>query len=455
MKGPLPAGEVARFRQLHGLHGDPIIGFIGPLGSGKDLDTFLRAVPALLPSFPRLQVLFVGDGPSRENLVRLAYQLGIADRVVIVHSMKDTRVPLAVIQISVEDPALRARIVQAARKRILIVSVNWLGDLLFLTPAIRAIRRAHPNSFIACLAPPRGLELLQGNPHLNEVIPVEETRGPGNLLVWWKRVGRLREGRFDTVFLFHRSFTRALAVRAAGIPERIGHWTWKRGWLLTTAVHPPRPDSVHKIDLFLRIVEAAGIRPDGRQYDAGLLPEDRAAAERIRSELGLKPKDRVVALHAGANWRLKRWPPKNFARAADELVGRYGVKVLFIGGQGDLPLIEGIVGRMKSRPLIAAGRTTFRQMGALLEQSSLLISNDSGPLHMGLAVGVPVVALFGPTDPKLTGPAHGACAVTLFGSIGCPVPCYQLRCPANLCMEQITVEQVLEAAGKFLEGSDP
>lgn len=378
-----------------------------------------------------------------------------------------------------------------SRERILIVSVNWLGDLLFLTPAIRAIRRAYPGSFIACLAPPRGLELLQGNPHLNEVIPVQETRGPGNLFVWWRMVGRLRAGRFDTGFLFHRSFTRALAVRLAGIPERIGHCTWKRGWLLTTAVRPPRPDTVHKIDLFLRVLEAAGIQPNGREYDAGLLPVDRAAAERLRSEMGLKPQDRVVALHAGANWRLKRWPPKNFARLADALADRCGAKVLFIGGPGDLPLIEGIVGRMSSRPVVAAGRTTFRQMGALLERTSLLISNDSGPLHMGLAVGVPVVALFGPTDPRMTGPArfasrneqggvnpaNGARAitpppdlsakggsfqetwpagpksgggVTLFGSIGCPVPCTQLRCPANLCMEQITVEQVLEAAGKFL-----
>ncbi|MBI3323818.1 MAG: lipopolysaccharide heptosyltransferase II [Candidatus Omnitrophica bacterium] len=339
----------------------------------------------------------------------------------------------------------------SSRKRILVVSVNWLGDLLFLTPALRAIRHAYPDSFIACLAPPRGLELLRGNPHLNEVIPIGEKRGPLNFWVWWKMVRRLRAGRFDAAFLFHRSFTRALAIWLAGIPERIGIRTWKRGWLLTTALPPPARDTVHKIDLFLRVVEGAGILSDGYRYDAGLLPEDHSAAGKLIEELGLNSAGPVVALHAGANWKLKRWSSKNFARLADALAERYGAKVLFVGSGEDLPLIRGILARMKSRPAVAAGRTTFRELGALLERTSLLISNDSGPLHMGLAVGVPVVALFGPTDPNLSGPKEASNVVTLFGSIGCPVPCYRLNCPANLCMEQITVEQVLEAAGKFLK----
>jgi len=338
------------------------------------------------------------------------------------------------------------------RERILLVSVNWLGDLLFLTPAIRAVRHAHPDSFIAALSPRRGMDLLEGNPHLNEVIPMPEGRGLRHLAGWLPLIRRLRAERFDSAFLFHRSFTRAAAVWAAGIPERIGTRTAKRGWLLTTAVEMPPPDTLHKVDLMLRVVEAAGIRPDGQHYDACLRPEDAQAAEQLARELGIGPSDRVVALHAGANWLLKRWPARRFAELADRLAERHGAKVLFIGGEGDRPLIEQISGRMRARPLVAAGRTTFRQMGALLKHTRLLISNDSGPLHMGMAAGVPVVALFGPTDPALSGPVNGAKAITLFGSIGCPVPCYRLDCPANLCMEQITVEQVLEAASRFLDG---
>ncbi len=319
-----------------------------------------------------------------------------------------------------------------------------------MTPAIRAIRRAHPDSRITALSPRRGMDLLQGNPHLNEVIPMPEGRGIPHGAAWLPLIRRLRAERYDAAFLFHRSLTRAAAVWAAGIPERIGYRTAKRGWLLTTAVEMPAPDTVHKVDWFLKIVEGAGISPDGRHYDSGILPEDERAAAELAREMGLGPSDRVVALHAGANWLLKRWPARNFAQLADRLAERWGAKVLFIGGEGDRELVSEISSRMRARPLVAAGRTTFRQMGALLKHTRLLISNDSGPLHMGMAAGVPVIALFGPTDPSITGPVNGAQAITLFGSIGCPVPCYQLRCPANLCMQQITVDQVLTAAGKLL-----
>ena len=336
------------------------------------------------------------------------------------------------------------------KKRILIVAVNWMGDLIFMTPAIRAIRRAYPDSFITCLAPSRGLDLLQSHPYLNEVIPLKESRGLFGLFLWWPVIRRLRAGRFDTAFLFHRSFTRTVVVWAAGIPERIGYRIKKRGWLLTKAVDPPLPDSVHKVVWFLKILEGAGIPSDGFHYDVGILSKDHQAAQEILKGWGISPEDRLVALHAGANWRLKRWPAKNFAQLGDGLTEHYGAKVVFIGDKGDLPLVEKIVGQMRTRPLIAVGRTTFRELGALLTKTRLLVSNDSGPLHLGLAVGTPVVALFGPTDPKLTGPLDDSKAVTLFGSIGCPVPCYQLQCPVNLCMHQISVEQVLMAAGRFL-----
>ncbi|MBI3317936.1 MAG: lipopolysaccharide heptosyltransferase II [Candidatus Omnitrophica bacterium] len=336
------------------------------------------------------------------------------------------------------------------RKKILIVAVNWMGDLLFMTPAIRAIRRAHPESHIACLVAPRGVELLSGNPHLDAVIPLEERRGLAGFLRWSPLIRRLKGERFDAAYLFHRSFTRTLIAWAAGIRHRIGYRTWKRGWLLTHSADPPRKDSVHKAVWFLKMLEADGIVPDGMGYDAGILREEEERAASLLREWGILPEDQLVALHAGANWKLKRWPLAHFAALADALADRWGAKVLFVGDKGDLPLTREIAGRMKSRPILAAGKTSFRELGAVLKRANLLISNDSGPLHMGLAAGTPVVALFGPTDPKLTGPPQGSRGATLFGSIGCPVPCYQLRCPLNLCMQQITVEEVLAAVQPFL-----
>lgn len=335
-------------------------------------------------------------------------------------------------------------------KRILIVSVNWLGDLLFMTPAIRAIRRAHPKSFIACLAPPRGLDLLSGNPHLDAVIPLAESRGFLNLFRLLLVIPRIRRERFDVAFLFHRSFSRALLAWAAGIPCRIGYRTWKRSWLLTHAIEPPPADSVHKAVWFLKVVQAAGIPSDGLSYDVGVFPKDSQAVEALLEEWGVGSRQRLVALHPGANWKLKRWPAHHFAQLADRLNAQHGVKVLFLGDRGDLPLVEKIVGQMRTEPFVATGKTTFLQSAALLKRATLLVSNDSGPLHLGLGVGTPVVGLFGPTDPQLTGPLDESKGVALFGSIGCPVPCYQLQCPVNLCMQQISVEQVVEAAGRVL-----
>ncbi len=319
-----------------------------------------------------------------------------------------------------------------------------------MTPAIRAIRKKYPNAHLACLAAPRGVALLEGNPHLNEVIPLEERRGVANWVWLWRARGVLRPKRFDAAYLFHRSFSRTLVAALAGIPVRVGFATWKRGWLLTQSAPMPARDSLHKAEWFLKLLSHVGIESDGMQYDAGILPEDEAFAEKLLSEWKIPPGTRMVALHAGANWKLKCWPAKSFAELADRLFERFSAQPIFIGGQDDRPLIQEIAGHMRSKAVVAAGATSFRQMGALLKRVKLLISNDSGPLHMGVAVATPVIALFGPTQPELTGPPKGALAVTLFGSIGCPVPCYKLDCSNNLCMQKITVEQILSAAEKSL-----
>lgn len=337
--------------------------------------------------------------------------------------------------------------------RILIVGVNWLGDVLFMTPAIRAIRRAHPQAFLACAVPPRCRELLAGNPHVNEVIVFDERgadRGPGGV---WRFTQRLRAARFDQAFLFHRSFTRALCVALAGIPGRVGYATWKRGWVLTTAVPLPPRDTVSKAALFLNLVQAAGIPPDGDAYDLTVPEADRRYAQQLLQASGWQPGRPAVALHAGANWHLKRWPPKLFARLGDQLAAQHRAQVFLVGSADDRPLAEGIARRMRQAPVILCGQTTLTQLAALFQQVDVVVSNDSGPLHIAAAVGAKTIGLFGPTSPQLTGPPAGPHLRVLFGSIGCPVPCYRQWCPVNLCLRQITPAHVVEAARPWLRGS--
>lgn len=342
---------------------------------------------------------------------------------------------------------------RTGQPRILAVGVNWLGDALFMTPALRAIRRAHPDAFLACAVPPRCRELLAGNPHVDEVLLFDErgaNRGPFGL---WRFARRLQAARFDQAFLFHRSFTRTLAVALAGIPQRIGYTTWKRGWLLTTAVPMPPKDTVHKVAYFLALVRAAGIPPDGEHYDLTVTDADRQYARQLLQATGWQPGRPAVALHAGANWHLKRWPPKLFARLGDQLAAQRGALVMLVGSADDRPLAEGIARRMRHPPAILCGQTTLAQLGALFQQVSVVISNDSGPLHVAAAVGARTIGLFGPTTPQLTGPPASPTTRLLFGSIGCPVPCYRQWCPVNLCMRQLTPARVVEVAAPWLAAS--
>lgn len=337
---------------------------------------------------------------------------------------------------------------------ILIVGVNWLGDTLCMTPAIRAVRRAHPDAFLAILVPPRCRPLLEGNPHVNEVILFDERgadRGPWGL---WRFTQRLRRYRFDQALLFHRSLTRTLCVAWAGIPRRIGSATWKRRWLLTTAVPLPPKDTQPKAAHFLDVVRAAGIPSDGDSYDLTVSAPDRAAARSLLQTAGLQPGRPTVAIHAGANWRLKRWPEKLFARLGDRLAEQAGAQVFFVGSADDQPLAARIARRMRHPSTILCGRTTLPQLGALFQQVDVVISNDSGPLHIASAVGARTVGLFGPTSPALTGPPPSPRTRVLFGTIGCPVPCYRQWCPVNLCMRQVTPEQVVEVVREALRGTE-
>ena len=337
-----------------------------------------------------------------------------------------------------------------SNKRILIMGVNWMGDLLLLTPSIRAIRKNYPDATIVCLVPPRGEAVLEGNPNLDRVIVYPESRGLRGWIGFWPLVCLLRVERFDTAFLFHPSGTRALAVWAAGVKQRIGFKTKRRNCWLTQAVEMPSKDSTHKAAVYLRLVEAVGLKTDGLSCDAGIRAADTQAADRLCREIGLRDDRPAAAIHLGANWKLKRWPAESFARLADRLALEKQAQIVFIGTKNELPLIEQVRSRMKQPSLVAAGKTSFKELGALLKRVNLLITNDSGPMHLAAAVGTPLVGLFGPTLPSLSGPPADPRFKTLHGSIGCPVPCYQLNCPANLCMEQISPEQVFQEVSRLM-----
>lgn len=330
-------------------------------------------------------------------------------------------------------------------KKILIFNVNWLGDVLFSTAAIRNIRRNFPDSFIACIIPSRCYPVLKGNPNLDEIIIFDEKDRHKGILARFDFVRSLKARGFDIAFLLHRSFSRALICRLAGIPKRIGYYTRKRSFLLTQKIMPPLRDSLHRIDYYLDIIEKAGLKIEDRYTEFYISGDDIKFIQEFLSKNSVSNKDFLVVINPGGNWLSKRWPKEYWAELADKLIERFRAKVVVTGGHNDISLAAQIKEGMKFRPIIACGVFNLKQLGALAKEASIFITADTGPLHIANSVGAKkIIAIFGPTSPKVTGPYPLKNVVILQKNVGCVIPCYGVKCKDNRCMKAVTPEDVLK-----------
>ena len=330
-------------------------------------------------------------------------------------------------------------------KKILIFNVNWLGDVLFSTAAIRNIRHNYPDSFIACIIPSRCYPILKGNPNLDELIIFDEKERQRSTLAKLSFVQLLKAKKFDAVFLLHRSFTRALICRLAGIPERFGYYTKKRGFLLTKRIAHVGKDSLHRIDYYLNIIEKAGLKVEDRYLEFFIDDKDVQFVEEFLNKKSIMKDDFLVAINPGGNWLPKRWPQEYWAMLADKLITEFGAKIIITGSYTDISTAQKIRGLMREKPIVASGVFNLKQLGALCKRLDLFITADTGPLHIANALGAKrIIALFGPTSPEITGPYPLKNTVILSKDVGCKIPCYVVNCKDNRCMKAITPEEVID-----------
>ena len=334
-------------------------------------------------------------------------------------------------------------------KRILIVNVNWVGDVLFSTPFIKAIREAYPESYIAALIHPRTKEVLEGNPRLNELIIYDEEFRHKSLLGKFRLINHLKKKHFDTAFILHRSFTKAFIIYMAGIKERVGYATKNRSLFLTKAVSEPAGE-IHKVEYFLNLARALGIKPGDNSYEYFVSDSDKERIKNFLENNGVRDKDIVVVLCPGGNWDPKRWPKNNYAKLADILTERFNARIVIAGAKKDVNLAQDIRSKMKHPPVIAAGKTTLKDLGALFGRANLVVANDTGPMHMAVVMKAKTIALFGPTSAGITGPYGRGYYRVVRSHPECDVPCYDNKCQENLCMEAIKVEDVAQAAEEML-----
>jgi len=331
-------------------------------------------------------------------------------------------------------------------RKILLRGVNRIGDTVFSLPAVRALRRGFPGAEITALVKPQVAALLESVPEIDRVLLFDTRgphRGPGGRL---RLVRRLRREGFDLAVLFHNSLETALIAFLAGIPERVGYVKELRGPLLTRKRPFPREPVDHAVH-YLDLVSLLGVPVEG-----GLLPELRVASgdrAYVRRLLGDPPRP-LVALIPGSLAETRRWFPDRFAATADRLLAEKGGTVVIVGGSGDRGVARRVTERMKREARDLTGRLDLRQSMALLAESDLVISNDTGPMHLAWAVGARVITFFGAADLKQHRPKSPKVTI-LRRDIACS-PCIRESCPQGhlACLEGITVDEVVEEALRIL-----
>lgn len=339
-------------------------------------------------------------------------------------------------------------------RRILIRGVNWVGDAVMTTPAIAGIRTTFPRAEISLLVKPWVAGVFAGSPHIDEIRLYDREgrhRGVSGLL----RLAReLRGCRFDLAILLQNAFEAALLVFLAGIPRRVGYNTQGRGLLLTTAVVQDRSTrGLHHVDYYRALLGALAWDQGDRAPTLFLSSQTEERAEALLEEEGVGSQEALVAFNPGSTYgSAKRWPADRYAALADRLIADLGVKVLLTGAKGD-GAVAGAVrsyARYPQRVIDLTGRTDIQLFAAVLKRCAVFVTNDTGAMHVGAAIGVPVVSIFGPTDPRTTSPVGRH--VVLRHPVPCS-PCLLRECPIDhRCMTGISVDHVLSTCRDMYDG---
>jgi ADP-heptose:LPS heptosyltransferase len=348
--------------------------------------------------------------------------------------------------------------------RILLVRLRLIGDVVFTTPLIRALRRTHPHAHIAYLVEPSAAPVLRGNPHLDDVIVAPRRRGAARVLDDLALTGRLRRGRFDIAIDLHGGPRAAWLTRASGAPMRIGYDMPGRAWFYTHRV-PRSPDLFprHSVLNQWDLLAPLGLGDCTPERDPVEMTEDVAVAERVGQRLaaaGIHDGHRIVVVHVSAGNEFRRWPEPAFASMIAGLAERDpNCRVIVVSGPSDAEAAARVAETARSRlsrpeslpPLLDWDLSELR---ALVCRAAVYIGGDSGPLHVASTTGTPIVALLGPTLPERSRPwrdARWRAEMVDAGSLPCR-PCDQRRCiPGDFrCLTRITPEQVLAAVERVL-----
>jgi len=342
---------------------------------------------------------------------------------------------------------------------ILIVKLSAIGDVIHTLPSLAVLRKLYPEAHITWVIEEASADLIAGHPHLDRVIVsrrkrwLREFRDPrkaGQALKEIKEfLKSLRDRPYDLVIDFHGLFKSALIVLISGGRRKLGYDSMQElsGLFLNEKI--PEDMGKHAVDRyldFLRYLKAPETQPE---FFVPISEENKKRVEELLEKSGLDRGERFVAVSPMALWETKLWEDEKFAKLCDRITGELGVKVVLTGSE------EGGMNRriqsLMTKPSInLGGMTTLRDLACVYRASLLLITTDSGPMHIAVAVATPVIALFGPTSPSRTGP-YGEGNIVIRKEMDCS-PCFLKKCESRRCMKDISVDDVFKAVKEMLKG---
>jgi heptosyltransferase-2 len=335
--------------------------------------------------------------------------------------------------------------------KILIRATNWVGDAIMALPALQAVREKFVQAQINILARPYVQDIYRDQGIADELIAYDWTGEHKGIGGQTKLIAKLRERKFDVALLMQNAFDAAWLAWRAKIPERIGYARDGRSFLLTKAIPVPRPEEIpaHEKFYYLELVRRAGFidrLPEVPRIQLKVFEQKQRAAEEFLAANGALKGRRKIAVGAGASYgSAKCWPPERFAETLNNMSQSGDVDVILFGTIGEKAVSDAIVAGLKVRPIDLTGKTAIADLPALLSCCHLFMGNDSGAMHVAAAVGLPIVAIFGPTDPNGTAPVTPKCTVVQERPY-CS-PCFLRRCPTDhRCMKAVTPAMVEEAA---------
>jgi heptosyltransferase-2 len=338
---------------------------------------------------------------------------------------------------------------KAGPQKILMRGPNWVGDAVLAIPAMKAVRARFPGAEITLLVRPWVAGLFTSADFIDQLW----TEPKPSRFADWPRIARnIRSRQFDLALLFPNSFESALMVFLARVPQRIGYARDGRSWMLTDSIWPSTEER-HQVHYYLELAKRISAPVENPSIAIKATIAEKQSAREVLKEAGVPERARYIVLNPGAAYgSAKRWSADRFAETAGILARDYGFRVVIIGSETERPIAEHIQSsgfRETCPPAILNGKTTLECLIGVLSECSLMITNDSGPMHIAAALGVPTVAVFGATNDIATGP-WGPRTRVVRHPVACS-PCMLRNCPIDhRCMAGVTAMDVCTAARELL-----